>query len=142
MSDAEKEKLHATLVDHVLQHTGHAWTSAYLDDLVKIARDVQARFRLAIPHLSVETCLKHFDTASHRVCLLNYDGVLFAYQRRRRQVEEGDVALDPYLQHLLTTLTACPNMTVFINSGMSRAALAKLFSAVPALGLSYPFFLD
>lgn len=128
--------LHDALVNHVMRHTGSAWTSAYLDDLARIAQDVQARFKLDIPHLSTDTCLSHFTKASHRVCLLNYDGVLYAYQRRRRQLESHDVTLDAYLGQLLSALSFSSNMSVFINSGMSRVAMSRLFESIPALGLS------
>ena len=137
MSDNEKEAIHEALLTHVMHHTGSSWAASYLNDLAKVARDVQARFRLDIPHLSIDTCAQHCEKASHRICILNYDGVLFAYQRRRRQPDESNVALDPYLKRLLLALTERPNMIVIINSGMSRAAIGRLFSAIPALGLSY-----
>lgn len=54
MTREQKDSSHAALFSHVTHNTGAHWVEQFVGDLLKLSGDVQRRYNIDIPHLSVK----------------------------------------------------------------------------------------
>ncbi|KAI3630875.1 hypothetical protein MIR68_012310 [Amoeboaphelidium protococcarum] len=144
MPQKERDSTHKELYEHVSQNTGAFWAQSSVDDLVRVSVDMQRRFSVNIPHLTVPILKRTFELKSpagghyqqqsqqqKRIILLNYDGVLVPYEKDLNVVPQQSGQMIKHLQKLCDD----KRNLVYILSGRQMQDLDARLSHVQGIGL-------
>ncbi|RKP33840.1 glycosyltransferase family 20 protein, partial [Dimargaris cristalligena] len=135
MGQEERSVRWSELYRHVTTTTSRSWVDGFLTDVEKAHGDIYTRYDKALPRLDESTIyqqlLPTYLSATHRLFLLNYDGVLVPYQA----TPNATVLVTPALRDCLCRLTADPRNLVYILSGRTKASLETQLAGIPHLGL-------
>ncbi|KAG0086829.1 hypothetical protein BGZ93_007155 [Podila epicladia] len=119
---------------HVVTNTAQFWATDFVSELVKVHSDVQRRYSIHIPLLTLKDVLGEYRSAQTRLFLLDYDGTLLPYEKpsvtrlRRKAMNDG-------MFKTVRSLAQDPRNIVYIMSGRTKESLDELFGSIPDIGL-------
>ncbi|KAF9909727.1 hypothetical protein BX616_011074 [Lobosporangium transversale] len=134
MKEEEKVIRWNELSKHVCTNTAQFWASDFVSELVKVHGDVQRRYSIHIPLLSMDVVLPEFRAAKRRLLLLDYDGTLLPYERASSVRAKGKTSHEDMFK-IIQQLTNDPKNIVYIMSGRVQESLDEAFGAIDNIGL-------
>jgi trehalose 6-phosphate synthase/phosphatase len=129
MSEPEKIRRHEKLYKVVSTHTSHTWAAVLVKMLLtQINQENTAR---QTPFIQKEQLVDHYQSATKRLLLFDYDGTLTPIVKTPSMAVPSDEALEA-----LAKLTSDPKNLVYIISGRDQDFLEQHFGHFKNLGMS------
>ena len=129
MSDADKQKQHQLLYEHVTTNTVQAWTNNYLKRLLtNLASYDQS---ISTPLLDRAMLLSQYCNSTRRLFMFDYDGTLTPIVKDPQSAIPSDRVI-----RTLKSLASDPLNQVWIISGRDQAFLDEWMGHISELGLS------
>jgi trehalose 6-phosphate synthase/phosphatase len=129
LDDAEREKQHTELYNHVVTNNVQSWTNNYMKKLMTNLSAFDQSF--ATPALDRAKLLSQYRQAKKRLFMFDYDGTLTPIVKDPQAAIPSDRVI-----RTLKTLAADDNNAVWIISGRDQAFLDDWMGHIPELGLS------
>ncbi len=111
---------------HLARFTADKWAQSFLNTLQKTYAAPTIRRTLTLNAKREKTMLQAYDKATHRLLLLDYDGVLQSFRKHPSQASP-----DKRVMRLLGKLSEDTRNTIVIISGRDRIDLAEWFGKLP-----------
>ncbi|KAF9315711.1 hypothetical protein BG003_002709 [Podila horticola] len=119
---------------HVVTNTAQFWATDFVSELIKVHSDVQRRYSIHIPLLTLNGVLEEYRSAQTRLFLLDYDGTLLPYERPSVTRSRGKAMNDDMIK-TVGKLAQDPRNIVYIMSGRTKESLDEVFGSIPGIGL-------
>jgi trehalose 6-phosphate synthase/phosphatase len=131
MRPSELKRRIVTMQKHLARFTADKWAQSFLDTLQKTSVTSVIPSSMIHRTFSLSTkrekeMLRAYNEASHRLFLLDYDGVLQGFRKR-----PAEASPDKRVMRLLGKLSENPYNTVVIISGRDRVDLVSWFGKLP-----------
>lgn len=126
MSPKELSRRVIKMQKHLARFTVDKWAQGFIDNLQKthVVPTVNRTFSLSVKR--EKEMLRAYNAASHRLLLLDYDGVLQSFRKH-----PAEASPDKRVMRLLGRLSEDTRNTIVIISGRDRIDLAEWFGKLP-----------